>query len=282
MESHSVFATGVGGSLHGQLWCDTQDIVGTILLVHGLGDQSSHFADMASQLNHCHWAVAAMDLPGHGKSQSLGKNRFRDWLMHIGAFTKDVRTRVRSDRMVLLGHSMGGNLALNYVLRQHNLIPKTPKIDGLVLCAPMLLPPKPMARPIIFAAWATGYLMPFLRFSHNVAAESLTSDTEYLETVRRDSSSSSKISMQFATQLIAQGRWALDRARELDTPTLVMLGEEDELIDRAACEHLTIRAGDLAELAIFQDTRHAIFHDKTRSQVIARLSDWLTSKMVPD
>jgi hypothetical protein len=46
-----------------------------------------------------------------------------------------------------------------------------------------------------------------------------------------------------STTLLSQGRWVLDHARDVQTPMLIMYGDQDELIDRSACDHLQMRSG---------------------------------------
>ena len=170
---------------------------------------------------------------------------------------------------------MGGNLALNYALRHHAEPSPTVELAGLVLAAPMLLPPRPPPRPQIFAAWLTGHLLPWLRVHSKVDASRLTSDPQQAESITDDNKMHGSISVYLATQLLSQGRWAMDHARELSIPTLLMYGDEDDLIDRAACEHLPIRAGHVVDTDVLPGKRHAIFHDQPDREVSRRLIDWL-------
>lgn len=194
----------------------------------------------------------------------------------IAAARMTISNRYPGNRQVLLGHSMGGNLALNYLLRRSTFDSAAPPLSGLALCAPMLLPPTPMQRSWITAAWLTGYLMPWLRINRVVDTDCLTRDPHEARAIKEDPMIHSKISIYLATQLVAQGRWALDHARDVDVQTLVMFGEKDSLIDRNACEHLSIRIGKMATLVQWPDTHHALFHDTNRETVIERLKDWLT------
>ncbi len=62
---------------------------------------------------------------------------------------------------------------------------------------------------------------------------------------------------------------------DVDVPTLIMLGEDDELIDKSACQHLPIRIGSSATLVRWPDTRHDLFHDIHRDHVFDRIAEWL-------
>jgi alpha-beta hydrolase superfamily lysophospholipase len=279
---YETLTTGRESRLHGQLWLGTEQPRGALILIHGLGDHADRFAGVAEAI-HDDWAVFAFDLPGHGRSP--GKpgqiSGFTNLLGDIAAASRTMTNRFAELPQVILGHSMGGNLAANYVLRRQEIAPDTVRPNGLVLSAPMMLPPQLMPRPIIFAAWLTGYLFPFFRFSHQVDLGELTSDPLEVQAIKDDAMMHSKISMHLATQLVAQGRWAIDQARHVDMPTLIQLGEDDLMIDQAACNHFAIRIGDSATLQTFPKTKHALFHDQRRGDVIEKLKQWLGQIVEP-
>ncbi len=279
--------TGCADRLHATLWTPSTDrvgnVVGVVVVVHGLGDHAQRFTKVAEALCEIGWATLAFDLPGHGRSPGTpGKvDSFDSVLDDISAARGTASRAFPGVPQVLLGHSMGGNFAANFVLRTDNILPRsdpaegTKSLAGLVLCAPMLLPPRPMPRPFILAAWLTGYLVPWVQFRREVDATTLTSDEDEVRAIEDDSLMHSQISMYLATQLVSQGRWAIDHAREIDIPTLVMYGEADTLIDRAACDNFSIRIGKLATLVRWPKTRHAMFHDTDREFVMQRLKQWL-------
>ncbi len=274
--------TGRSGKLPGRLWLGPRDPVGMVVVIHGLGDHSARFEALARQLNSEQWAVFAFDLPGHGASPGRrGSARsFDRLLVDIDCAVRDVRRqlgqRQRGDLpLVLLGHSMGGNLAINYVLRRAEFSAEGNEVDGLVLAAPMLLPPKPPPRPHIFAAWITGHLLPSLRVHRSIDVDRLTSDPDEADAIATDPQMHASITIYLATQLLSQGRWALDHARALAIPMLVMFGEKDELIDQAACEHLPIRAGEQATVVRWPGKRHALFHDQPEGEISEFMIRWL-------
>lgn len=275
--------TGRGDRLHACLWtpaadnANPADVAGIVIVVHGLGDHTGRFANLGESLCEIGWATLAFDLPGHGKSPgTAGKvESFDSVLEDIAAARETAARALPGVPQVLLGHSMGGNFATNYVLRLRNSSDDDDDLVGLALCAPMLLPPRPMPRPFILAAWLTGYLVPWIKFRRDVDARTLTNDEDEIQAIENDPLMHSQISMYLATQLVSQGRWAIDHAGEIKVPTLIMYGKEDALIDRAACDHFAIRVGRHATVVTWPNTRHALFHDHDREFVIQRLKQWL-------
>jgi len=278
---HESLLTGRNGQLHGRLWCQASDPAGVVVVVHGLGDHGGRYQSLAEVVGAKGWCTYAFDLPGHGRSPG-GRGRvdsFSGLLADIGAACRTMKQRFPDIPLVLLGYSMGGNLVLNYLLRCLEGEPSSAiKPDGIVLCGPMLLPPVPPPRPHIFAAWLTGYLMPWIQIERPVAVEMLTGDQKQAKLITEDSWMHTRITLYLATQLLSQGRWALDHARRIDVPSLVMYGEDDALIDRSACEHLAIRAGNRVTLRQWQGLRHDLLHDHDSEEVCRVVSAWLADR----
>lgn len=269
--------TGRSGRLHGRLWIGDRDPAGVVIMIHGLGDHGGRYETLAEHLLASGWSLFAFDLPGHGLSPG-GRGRvhsFTGLLADIAAARRTVRERFSSLPQVLLGHSMGGNLALNYALRRDARQSDADELAALVLCAPMLLPPTPPPRPQILAAWLTGHLLPWLRVNAPVDVGALTSDPVHARAIGSDPLMHSRITIYLATQLLSQGRWVLDHARDIETPMLIMYGDLDELIDRSACDHLQMRSGSPANLVRWPGGRHDLFHDQDARQVMGSLSQWL-------
>jgi pimeloyl-ACP methyl ester carboxylesterase len=83
-----------------------------VVLIHGAGG------------NHLHWPVAvrrlpgqrilAPDLPGHGKSEGIGHHTVEDYAQKILEFL----TELEHYSVVLVGHSMGGAIAISIALQE--------------------------------------------------------------------------------------------------------------------------------------------------------------------
>jgi alpha-beta hydrolase superfamily lysophospholipase len=276
---HETLFTGRHERLNGHLWTGAGQPRSIALVVHGLGDYAARFEPLARALVQQRFAVLGFDLPGHGKSPGeRGRaDSFDGLLKDIEAARAKLTELYPGLPQFIVGHSMGGNLGLSYALRQA-LQPASNLPAGLILCAPMLLPPTPPPRPHIFAAWLTGHLFPWIRITRAVDPAALTSDEKESEVIRTDPLRHSKITIYLATQLLSQGRWALDHARQLKIPTLIVLGDEDRLIDRSACEHLAIRMGNRATLLTCQGMRHDLFHDRETPEVLAKINEWTQTK----
>ena len=256
--------TGRNNTLLGRLWSRDGSPRAVVIVVHGLGDHSGRYEAFAHHAVEANIAVFAFDLPGHGHSPGRRGHfdRYADVLLDISAARATVAERFPDVPQFVLGHSMGGNLVVNYVLRR----PPTDdtrggRLAGLVLAAPMLLPPNPPARPQIVAAWITGHLFPWIKFRRKLTDPKNEGATEQTDSTQLDPLLHCEITIYLATQLLAQGRWALDNARNVNVPTLVIDCEDDTQIDLAASQNVAIRIGQHATHITLPSGGHNLLHN---------------------
>jgi alpha-beta hydrolase superfamily lysophospholipase len=282
--TETICSSGVLGKLFARWWLPTQQPVkGCAVIIHGLGEHGGRYAPVAKEIARDGWASLVTDLQGHGKSPGRRGHAasYLGLLEDIHAMRAMVQHRFPDLPQVLIGHSMGGNLAANYALRQNELkLPPGPQagpvpLAGLVLSGPMFLPSNPPTRPQIFAAWSTGYLMPWFTIRAPVDSTKLSTNPDTLTSLRSDDLVHNRISLYLATQLLAQGRYALDHASELNISTLIMHGQDDPITDYRASESFAIRAGNHVKCVIYPGMLHEIFHETNAETVFQTLRDWL-------
>jgi len=81
-----------------------------ILLIHGAGGSNLSWPAEIRRLPD--QRVLALDLPGHGKSSGLGKCSIADYMRIV----LDVMDALNLYKVIVIGHSMGGGIALNLAL----------------------------------------------------------------------------------------------------------------------------------------------------------------------
>ena len=123
-----------------------------IVALHGSSGNGRYYLPMARHLSALGTvAVYAVDLRGHGLSG--GRRGDVDYVGQLEDDLADVLTVVRmrhpGARIVLMGHSAGGGLAVRYAGGE-----RKPAVDGYILLAPYLGPWAPTTRPSA-GGWAT-------------------------------------------------------------------------------------------------------------------------------
>lgn len=110
-----------------------------VVLVHGFTGNPKATRPLAEVINDAGFGVDVVRLPGHGTSpKDMGTSRWADWRT---AVTHAVdRALGEHDRVVLLGHSMGGTLTLDLVAHRDD-------ITAAIVINPLVVaPPNPLAK----------------------------------------------------------------------------------------------------------------------------------------
>lgn len=114
------------------IWEPENDIACVIFFVHGFGEHSARYSFWAENFCKRNIAFAAIDLIGFGKSS--GKRgaikSYDDYLFCVRRLISITKNRFPEKPIILYGHSLGGNIACSYALKNQG------EIDGLILSSP--------------------------------------------------------------------------------------------------------------------------------------------------
>ncbi len=101
-----------------QSWLPEDHPKGIICLVHGLGEHSGRYARWAELFAKAGYGMLAVDLPGHGRTEGrLAYVRsYEDLLDCVDLLINKAEELFPGLPRILYGHSMGGNIAINYAI----------------------------------------------------------------------------------------------------------------------------------------------------------------------
>ena len=170
------------------------------------------------------WAVYGLDLRGHGRSGGtrVHVRRYADFLADLDTFRRTVVARHPGLRPFLLGHSMGGQIALAYALDHQD------DLAGLVLSAPALQAP-PVPRAVRAVARVLARVAPTLRRAV-IDVATISRDEAVVTDYRTDAlvhQGNPTIALSLA--LARADDAARRRARDLRLPLLVQHGTADRI-----------------------------------------------------
>ncbi|GAG77006.1 unnamed protein product [marine sediment metagenome] len=128
------FKTFDGLSLFAQSWQPESQPQAVICLIHGMGEHSGRYAHVADRLTKAGYTIFTFDLRGHGKSEGpRGHTPSYEALMQdISSLLEVANKQFPQLSSFLYGHSLGGNLVLNYILRHQ------PQLEGVIVSDPWL------------------------------------------------------------------------------------------------------------------------------------------------
>lgn len=250
---------------------------GVVLICHGLGEHTARYANVADALLPDGWAVYGLDHRGHGRSggRRAHLDAYADWLADYDAFRREVVARHPGLPVFLLGHSMGGQIALAFALEHPD------DLAGLVLSAPALA-----------SGQVPAAAVPVLRLLARVGPRLRPAGID----VTKISKDPAVVAAYRADPLVHQGKPTLglmsalfdgfgrlvEAARGLRMPLLLQHGELDVLTDPAGTRALAAAAGS-PDLTVrwYDGLWHEIYNEPERERPLADLREWLAAHRPP-
>jgi alpha-beta hydrolase superfamily lysophospholipase len=274
----TTITTADGLSLHLQHWPAGAAARGTVLIVHGLGEHSGRYADLATDLNRAGWHVAAYDHRGHGRSQGQ-----RGWVRHaddlpadLGLVIDAVRS-VRAGPLVLLGHSMGGAVAARFVAAGTAPGPRPAwyrEVDALVLSSPALAVTMSLAQK--FSLRVMGRLVPNIAVNNGLQRQWISRDPNVVATYKADPLVHDRITPKLGKFILDSGDCVRRQAPAWALPTLLMFAGADRCVaPRGSREFAAAAPAAVVTVREWPGLFHEIFNEPERSEVIAALVAWL-------
>ncbi len=260
-----------GLRLYGQGWQPETHPRAAICLVHGLGEHSGRYGHLAAVLYDSGYALLAFDLRGHGRSEGKrGHSRtFEDLMRDISRLLEEAKTRLPDRPRLLYGHSLGGNLVLNYALRH------PPDVSGVIATGPALRPGFEPPGWKMTLGKVMYRLVPSLSMSNEIDREMISRDPEVVNAYISDPLVHDRITARLAMDFLASGLWALENAARFPVPLLLMHGGTDRLTSVEATREFAQKAGELCTLKIWDHLYHEIHNEPEKEAVFAYLLDWL-------
>lgn len=245
---------------------------GTVLLVHGLGEHAGRYAHVAAALRAWGWASVSYDHRGHGRSDGKrGVLRRADDLVTDLATVVDTVRPADGTPFVLLGHSMGGNLAARFVADAVR------PVDGLVLSSAALT-----GR---LSAWQRVQLVLALAFAPDLPVangfdpSTISHDPAVVRAYREDPLVHDRVSGKLVKSLLANGAHVLGRAHAWTVPTLVLWAGDDRLVSPEGSAEFARRApASVVTAREFPTLYHEILNEIEPAPVFDTIRRWLDSR----
>jgi alpha-beta hydrolase superfamily lysophospholipase len=258
-----------------QSWEPDKTPKAVVCLVHGLGEHSGRYAHVGKALSDAGFALAGFDLRGHGKSSGpRGHSPSFDALMDdIDTFIDLMSGRYSESLCFLYGHSLGGNLVINFGLRR-----KTDLV-GLIATGPWLkLAFQPPTSKVLLGRMMNNILAGFSQAS-GLETAALSRNPAVVQAYKNDPLVHDKISARLFVNLFDTGLWALDHAAEIRLPLLLMHSGIDRLTSAEASSQFAKSAGEKVTLRIWDGLYHEIHNEPEQGEVFAFMLDWMNSQL---
>ena len=280
---------------------------GALVVVNGLGESHAHYAEMVYDLRSSGYTIYMYDHRGQGFSERLTVMphishvlNFQHYVDDLQRFLTDVvQPAHKNERVVALGHSMGGAVLTTHAIQYPS------GFDAIVLSAPML------DLPWAFLAHAVGALMEVFAVGHkpfpfigdpdpNITLEDaeLTSDPNrfamvsqiynvefraarprnFVATAEAPGINMGGVTGSWVKEAVNATRYINREAARLTTPTLVLQATADTTVDTDGHAAVCDAAAD-CRLIPFEGAWHGLLieHDEFRTPALQSAVQFLSS-----
>ena len=275
-EGHEIYSVG-GIKLNCISWQGTDASKAALFIVHGLGEHSGRYEEMADIFVENHFAVFAFDHRGHGRSE--GKRGHASSLDQLIADVEQALMKCRSlfldIPIIIFGHSMGGQIVSAFTQKM-----KSKEIAGAIISSTWfeLVNPPP--------AWQMRLvngikrIIPNLTLSNKIQAKHITSVQTEVEHYKNDPLIHDRISFSLLNTLYHHGQRLLDEKKKIKVPMLVCHGDADKITSFQASKNFAEVQADMKTFKVWQGSFHEPHHDREKKVVVRYYIDWISERIL--
>ena len=240
----------------------------TIVFVHGLSDSLAYWKVLSENLKN-DYQTLIYDLRGHGESSDDDRNTT------IDLYQEDLYQLLKSlniENAVFVGLSLGGNVILNLAVNHPEMV------NGLVVMSSF--PEHDEKLKNIFDDFDNAIDEGFVEFFDTILPYTLPDDIleehkELLENLKVEAAKTANIEGIKKGINAGYGFNLTDKLNEINAPTLVIAGEEDNLTTLDIQRKISDNIQD-SELIVLEKTKHNILIGRNIEKVLNIINDFMS------
>jgi len=270
MIKNDILLASDGQKLSGFSW-QAENPIATTIIVHGFGEHISRYEHVAQHFLKENISVIGVDLTGHGNSG--GKKGHVNSIADFYACIDNMVDHVRQEEeiklpLILYGHSMGGNIVLNYLLSNE----QNQFCCALATSPWLQLAIQPTAIQL-FLAKTMNKIYPSLPQTADLDFKDISSVVEVQKDYENDPLNHDKISVRLFNEIYQHGLRAIDKAASIKIPLLITHGDDDKITSMAGSKEFAA-ANPQATLKIWPGLRHETHNEHNKEEVIDFYVAW--------
>jgi len=246
---------------------------GVVQAIHGFGEHIGRYEEMADFFTRNHYAFVIHDQRGFGsmpdktkKEREASQGIVRDYkllLDDVEMIRESIDSWYPDVPVILYGHSMGGNVAINCLLKQ-----KQSDYKKLILESPWLRLYAPPSKATVACARLAA------KISHKIAVVSkldpnhITRGNQTADKPPKDEYYHNRMSLRLFTQVTSAGEYAIKHASDITIPTLMLCAGQDKIVSSKAIHAFCENANNNVILEEYPDAYHALHTDIVKIEVL--------------
>ncbi|KAL7399664.1 hypothetical protein ABVT39_028275 [Epinephelus coioides] len=250
-----------------------------VLIVHGAGEHSGPYDEIAQRLKELSLLVFAHDHVGHGQSEGERMNikdfqvYIRDSLQHIDL----MKSRHPDLPIFIVGHSMGGAISILTACERPS------DFAGVALIAPMVQMNPDSATPFkVFLAKVLNHMLPRLTLG-SIDSKWVSRDKKQVEAYDTDELNfHGGMRVSFGMQLMGAAARIEKEIPSISWPFLLLHGDADKLCDIRGSKMMYENAPSSdKKIKIYDGGYHALHHDlpEVAESVLKEVTGWITEHL---
>ena len=251
------------------------DAKASVILVHGLGEHSGRYTHVIQGLVDFGFAVTAYDQRGHGKSDGS-----RGDIDKAGTWISDLNTIIAETKrsfapkipVFVLGHSLGGLIAINYAAQYGD------EIAGTIASAPALGPTVEVSPLKMWIGKKVVKYLPKLQIGAEINPSHLSKDQTVVTEYVNDPLILKKISLRAGHQILDMAANSESVAYGLSCPVFLLQAKGDKI-----CSHKVTQSfyekiiHPNKQFLEFEGDFHEPFNDHVKEDAITIVAKWMGS-----
>ena len=243
---------------------DPYRLEGAVLLIHGFGEHAGRYDTLAGRFCRRNYLFYTFDQRGHGKTP--GRRGVVSSYEAMLSDIDEIRARILRENpglpIILYGHSMGGNLVINYLIRKD-----CTGIACAVVSSPWLRLYKPVTPALSSAVGTAARFLPSLAIKSALNLPDLTRDREIVEKTAKDPLYHNIIGVRLYTQIEEAAAYAMENANRLQVKTLLLIAEHDRIVSAQTETEFSDRAGELVTAVSWPGAYHELHNEPEAEEI---------------
>lgn len=249
-----------------------------VVLTHGIGEHCSRYDHVRAAFNAAGYAFHTYDLRGHGRSSGrrVHTPSLERLLDDVALIVGRAREQSPGRNVFVYGHSMGGNITLNFALR------RPAGLSGVIATSPWLVLPAPPPALIAGVARLLNRIAPEVTFQRPRDPSLLSRDPAVVAAAETDPLTSHVITARQFVELSEGAAYALAHAADLRMPLYLAHGRADAVTSMHGTQQFYEAASSADKtLNLYDGAFHELHNEiePTRSQHLAAMIAWLDARV---
>lgn len=243
-----------------------------LIFVHGLNEHSGRYQNPVDFFLKKGFSIYLFDQRGHGRSDGLRSyvQDFNHFMRDLDEFVAYVSSKELGKPLFLIGHSMGGQVVLNYIsVYKHHL-------SGAIVSSPnvrvaMKIPPLKKT-----AAQALGKVFPKLTLANEIDPKWVCRDHQVVREYKKDTLVSKKTTLKLLLEILRNQEKIMSLAERIQLPLFMMHAGADEITSPVGTQEFFEKVpGKNKELKIYEGFYHELFNEIGKEEVFEDMERWI-------